>query len=176
MLKDVLGHSLDEIATLLDLTPPAVKAALHRGRARLARIETPARAQGRARHRRLVARYAALFNARDWDGVRALLAEDVRLDLVSRVQRAGKRNVGNYFSNYDRLADWHLVPAWLDGREVIAVLSRRAGRAAELLHRARGGERRHRRDPRFPLCAVHRSRGQVRTKPGVTSSCRRRIW
>jgi RNA polymerase sigma-70 factor (ECF subfamily) len=69
----------------------------------------------------LVARYAELFNARDWDGVRALLAEDVRLDLVSRVRRAGKVNVGNYFSNYDRFDDWHLMPAWLDGREVIAV-------------------------------------------------------
>ena len=30
-LKDVLGHSLDEIAALLELTLPTVKAALHRG-------------------------------------------------------------------------------------------------------------------------------------------------
>src|SRR5262249_22977027 len=36
ILKDVLGHSLDEIAALLELTIPAVKAALHRGRVRLA--------------------------------------------------------------------------------------------------------------------------------------------
>jgi len=35
VLKDVLGHSLEEIGALLDLTLPAVKAALHRGRARL---------------------------------------------------------------------------------------------------------------------------------------------
>jgi RNA polymerase sigma-70 factor (ECF subfamily) len=119
ILKDVLGHSLDEIATLLDLSVPAVKAALHRGRARLRELRpvpsTPPAASP------LMIRYADLFNARDWDGVRALLAEDVRLDLVSRLRRAGKRNVGNYFSNYDRLGDWHLVPAWLDGREVIAV-------------------------------------------------------
>jgi hypothetical protein len=119
ILKDVLGHSLEEIGALLDLTLPAVKAALHRGRARLRELRpvpsTPPVASP------LMVRYADLFNARDWDGVRALLAEDVRLDLVSRLQRAGKRNVGNYFSNYDRLGDWHLVPAWLDGREVIAV-------------------------------------------------------
>ena len=120
VLKDVLGHSLDEIAVLLELTPPAVKAALHRGRMRLRESKPGAREAPRAASQ-LVARYADLFNARDWDGVRALLAEDVRLDLVSRVQRAGKRNVGNYFSNYDRLDDWHLVPAWLDGREVVAV-------------------------------------------------------
>ena len=67
-----------------------------------------------------MARYAALFNARDWDGVRAMLAEDVQLDLVSRAQRAG-RAVGNYLTNYDRLHDWRLAPAWLEGREVIAV-------------------------------------------------------
>jgi RNA polymerase sigma-70 factor (ECF subfamily) len=120
VLKDVLGHSLEEIAALLDLSIPAVKAALHRGRARLRASKPPAHAAPRTAST-LIARYASLFNARDWDGVRALLAEDVRLDLVSRVQRAGKRNVGNYFSNYDRLDDWFLAPAWLDGREVIAV-------------------------------------------------------
>jgi RNA polymerase sigma-70 factor (ECF subfamily) len=127
VLKDVLGHSLDEIAALLELTLPAVKAALHRGRERLRESVPPARAARAASP--LIARYAALFNARDWDGVRALLAEDVQLDLVSRVRRAGKRSVGNYFSNYERLDDWHLVPAWLDGREVVAVY--RDARAAQ---------------------------------------------
>lgn len=119
ILKDVLGHSLEEIAAMLDLTLPAVKAALHRGRTRLRepRSEPPAPSVASP----LIVRYADLFNARDWDGVRTLLAEDVRLDLVSRVRRAGKRNVGNYFSNYDQLDDWYLVPAFLDGREVIAV-------------------------------------------------------
>src|SRR5207237_1142655 len=32
VLKDVLGHSVEEIASLVGLTVPAVKAALHRGR------------------------------------------------------------------------------------------------------------------------------------------------
>jgi RNA polymerase sigma-70 factor, ECF subfamily len=119
ILKDVLGHSLEEIAAMLDLTLLAVKAALHRGRTRLRepRSEPPAPSVASP----LIVRYADLFNARDWDGVRTLLAEDVRLDLVSRVRRAGKRNVGNYFSNYDQLDDWYLVPALLDGRQVIAV-------------------------------------------------------
>jgi len=119
ILKDVLEHSLEEIAALLELSLPAVKAALHRGRKRLRDLgpgACPPRTVSPT-----VARYAGLFNARDWDGVRALLAEDVRLSLVSRLQRVGGRNVGNYFSNYDRMHDWHLVPAWLDGREVIAV-------------------------------------------------------
>ena len=119
ILKDVLGHSLDEIAALLELSLPAVKAALHRGRVRLRELKvTPPIAPPQTSP--AVARYVALFNARDWDGVRAMLAEDVQLDLVSRAQRAG-RAVGNYLTNYDRLHDWRLAPAWLEGREVIAV-------------------------------------------------------
>jgi RNA polymerase sigma factor (sigma-70 family) len=123
ILKDVLGHSLEEIAALLELSVPAVKAALHRGRTRLRELSAasvpagPPRAVSKA-----VARYVALFNARDWDGVRAMLAEDVKLDLVSRWKRAGRRDVGAYFTNYGSKSDWHLVPAWLDGREVVAVL------------------------------------------------------
>lgn len=122
ILKDVLGHSLEEIAALLELSVPAVKAALHRGRTglrdRLASVdETPPRPASP-----IVARYAALFNAHDWDGVRAMLADEVRLDLVARSQRTGRREVEAYFSNYERLFDyWHFVPAWLDGSEVLAV-------------------------------------------------------
>jgi RNA polymerase sigma-70 factor (ECF subfamily) len=121
ILKDVLGHSVEEIADLLDLTVPAVKAALHRGRERL-RTAPPSREPPIARHAMspAVVRYATLFNARDWDGVRALLAEDVRLDLVSRSQRSGRRAVGGYLTNYAAHRGWRLVPAWLEGREVLA--------------------------------------------------------
>jgi len=121
ILKDVLGHSLEEIGALLEFSLPAVKAALHRGRGRLRELaEAPQAAAPPRQTSPVVARYVALFNARDWDGVRAMLAEDVQLDLVSRSQRAG-REVGAYMTNYERLHDWHLVPAWLEGREVIAV-------------------------------------------------------
>ena len=123
ILKDVLDHTLDEIADLLGLSVPAVKAALHRGRSLLRQgpASTPDAAPARAATPELQ-RYAHLFNARDWDGVRALLADDVRLDLVSRRKAAGRREVGVYFSNYERLDDWRLAPAWLDGRAVLAVL------------------------------------------------------
>lgn len=121
ILKDVLGYSLDEIAGLLDLSVSAVKAALHRGRTRLRELaETTEAPAPRRQTSAALERYASLFNARDWDGVRAMLADDVRLDLVSRWQRSG-RDVGTYYTNYDKHHDWHLVPGWLDGREVIAV-------------------------------------------------------
>jgi RNA polymerase sigma-70 factor (ECF subfamily) len=124
ILKDVLDHSLEEIAGQLELSVPAVKAALHRGRALLrefADVQLPA-APERAISPAL-AGYARLFNAHDWDGVRALLASDVRLDLVSRRKAAGRQDVGGYFSNYARTAGWRLAPAWLEGREVLAVLA-----------------------------------------------------
>jgi RNA polymerase sigma-70 factor (ECF subfamily) len=123
ILKDVLDHSLEEIAALLEFSVPAVKAALHRGRARLESLSAAAAAEHTTPHfmSPAVARYAALFNARDWDGVRAMLVDDVRLDLVSREKRAGRGDVGHYFMNYDRAHDWHLVPGRLDGREVLAV-------------------------------------------------------
>ncbi|MFI4929925.1 MAG: sigma factor-like helix-turn-helix DNA-binding protein, partial [Burkholderiales bacterium] len=122
ILKDVLEHSLDDIAAELNMSVPAVKAALHRGRAALPAAAGNAPA-GAARAREVspaLRRYASLFNAHDWDGVRALLADDVKLDLVSRRKLAG-REVGSYFTNYDGAGDWHLSAAWLDGREVLGV-------------------------------------------------------
>ncbi len=123
ILKDVLGHSVDEMAELLELSVPAVKAALHRGRERLRMLaeSAPREAMPAPPASPDIARYVALFNAREWDAVRAMLAEDVRLDLVSRVQKSGRRDVSAYFTNYDSVHDWQLVPAWLDGVEVIVV-------------------------------------------------------
>src|SRR5262249_56045411 len=68
-----------------------------------------------------VARYVALFNDRDWDGLRAMLADDVRLIQSSYPLRAGAADVGMFFGIYSRSDPVRLVPAWLDGREVIAV-------------------------------------------------------
>jgi RNA polymerase sigma-70 factor (ECF subfamily) len=121
ILKDVLDYSLEEIAALLDTSVPAIKAALHRGRARLqTKKETTTPSQPIASA--ALIRYAELFNAHDWDGVRALLVDDVKLEVVSRQTLSGEA-VRRYFTNYERAADWHLVPAWLDGHEVLAVFA-----------------------------------------------------
>jgi len=120
ILKDVLDYPLEEIADELELSVPAVKAALHRGRERLRELAGSPTPAPRPLSPALV-RYADLFNAHDWDGVRAMLADDVRLDLVSRRKAAGRREVGMYFTNYESVRGWRLVPGWLDGREVLAV-------------------------------------------------------
>jgi hypothetical protein len=112
ILKDVLGHSIEEIALLLDLSTAAAKAALHRGRLRLRthRDAAPKAPIPVLPVSATVARYAALFNARDWEGIRALLADEVRLDLVSRSQRFGRRDVGGYAANYARFDDCTWCP------------------------------------------------------------------
>ena len=129
ILKDVIGHSLEEIADLLDTTVPAVKAALHRGRLRLG---PPAAVADAARDTPppspALLRYTALFNSRDWDGVRSMLVSDVKLDLVSREKRRGLADVSRYFENYGSITGWHLSPGWLEGREVIVVHTAPEGR------------------------------------------------
>jgi RNA polymerase sigma-70 factor (ECF subfamily) len=100
ILKDVLGHSLEETAETMGTTVMAVKAALVRGRARL-REQEREEADGAATTRAELDRYASLFNARDWDGLRALVGDDCRLDLVSKSQRRGKQ-VGMYFGRYEK--------------------------------------------------------------------------
>lgn len=122
ILKDVLDQSLEEIAAMLDLTVNAVKAHLARGRARLKAVNAQASARPAPRAPSpAVARYVALFNGRDWDGLRAMLADDVRLIQSTYPARVGAADVGMFFGIYSRSAPVRLAPAWLDGREVIAV-------------------------------------------------------
>jgi RNA polymerase sigma-70 factor (ECF subfamily) len=120
ILADVLGHALHEIAQLLETSVPAVKASLHRGRARLrdlgpqlARDTPPALPPEHHAQARL---YAERFNARDFDGLRALLAEEVRLQLVGRLEMTGKAQVSSYFGNYARIDGWRVEPAAIEGR------------------------------------------------------------
>jgi len=122
ILKDVLDQSLEEIAALLGLTVNAVKAHLARGRTRLKAVNAAPPAQPVPRPPSpAVARYVALFNRRDWEGLRALLADDVRLVQSAHPPRAGAADVGMFFEIYAKSAPARLAPAWLEGREVIAV-------------------------------------------------------
>jgi RNA polymerase sigma factor (sigma-70 family) len=126
ILKDILDEPLAEIALLLDLTVDSVKAHLARGRARLREINAKSSQLPEAKSpSAAVARYAALFNQRDWDGLRALLADDVKLNQSTHPVRVGSADVGTFFSIYAKIDGVWLAPAWLDGREVIAVFENR---------------------------------------------------
>jgi RNA polymerase sigma-70 factor, ECF subfamily len=125
ILMDVLGCSLQEICEVMDFGLPAVKAALHRGRARLRELADepdglPRPLLSEADRKRLGA-YVAHFNARDFDAIRDMIADDVRLDLVSKTRMSGKAEVSRYFGNYAKVHDWHLVPGLVEGRPAILV-------------------------------------------------------
>jgi RNA polymerase sigma-70 factor (ECF subfamily) len=125
ILMDVLGYSLEEIAAIVAVSVPAVKAALHRGRGRLRRLaETPEDAPAPVLaepQRALLIRYVDRFNARDFDAIRDLLADEVRLDLVSRRRLNGRTEVGGYFTNYAKIPGWRLVPGIVEGRPAALV-------------------------------------------------------
>jgi len=125
ILMDVLGFSLRDICEVMDCSLPAAKAALHRGRAQLRQIadepdDAPQQKLSDADRARLGA-YVAHFNARDFDTIRAMISDDVRLDLVSKTRMNGKAEVLRYFGNYSRVSDWHLVPGLVEGHPAILV-------------------------------------------------------
>ena len=125
ILMDVLGHSLQEISEVLDTTVPAVKANLHRGRQRLVELasepdDRPPAALAAADRERLAA-YVARFNARDFDALRAQLADEVKVEVVNRTRLNGRSEVSRYFGNYSQSRDWRLVTGLADRRPAVLV-------------------------------------------------------
>jgi RNA polymerase sigma-70 factor, ECF subfamily len=123
ILSDVLGHSLAEVCEIVGGNLPAAKAALQRGRDRLRALateadEAPVPALAEPERTRLKA-YVERFNAHD--AVRAMLAEDVRLELVNRVRLDGKKSVAPYFGNYATRPHWRFVAGFVDCRPAILV-------------------------------------------------------
>jgi len=125
ILRDVLGYSVAETCEIMESTIPAVKSALQRGRARLKELagkpdDVAPPTLSEPERERLVA-YVDRFNARDFDAIRAMLADDVRVDLVNRLQLRGRVEVGEYFHRYALGNDWRFVPGFVDGRAAILV-------------------------------------------------------
>ncbi|MBB3441010.1 sigma-70 family RNA polymerase sigma factor [Rhizobium sp. BK379] len=120
ILKDVLGESLADIAALLELSVDAVKAHLSRGRASLRAVSDMRREVAPPPSPEAL-NFAALFNARDWDALRRLLADDVRLRQARRPEISGAADVGRFFTYYAEYPPVRIEPAWLEGREILLV-------------------------------------------------------
>ena len=124
VLADVLEYSIEEIAELLGSTLPAVKAALHRGRVRLKTLSTATLSESpdmsSTESLRLRA-YADSFNSRDFDTLRDLLAEDVKLDLVNRLRLSGRKDVSVYFGRYAENSDWKFTAGMAEDRPALFV-------------------------------------------------------
>jgi RNA polymerase sigma-70 factor (ECF subfamily) len=125
IFKDVLGYSLVEISELLDATVPEIKATLHRGRTKLRDLSQNPEAdapQLDARERALLSQYVERFNAYDFDALRMMLADEVRLDLVARTKLQGADTIAdNYFYKYNETRNWRFAAGMVEAHPAILV-------------------------------------------------------
>jgi RNA polymerase sigma-70 factor (ECF subfamily) len=125
ILMDVLGYSLGEIGAIMDSSVPAVKSALHRGRTRLYELanepDDAAPPELSPAERTLLAAYIERFNARDYDAVRAMLADEIHLTLVNKLELRGRPEVEHYYTNYARATPRRFQLGFVDGRPALLV-------------------------------------------------------
>ena len=123
LLKDVFDYTLEEIAELVGSTVGGVKAALNRGRSKLAASPEPVRSNREVNPElsRLLYLYVDRFNKRDWEGLRELVSADAQLRVADRF--AGPIDESPYFGNYERQrVPWRLAVAEVDGELAVTVL------------------------------------------------------
>jgi RNA polymerase sigma factor (sigma-70 family) len=125
ILKDVLGHTVDEIASISDCTPAAAKSALQRGRMALRQLaQLPADTQLPLMPdaaRKKMAAFVDLFRTGDFDAIRAMLADDVKLDLVNRLKWEGRDKIAPYFTRYAEETKWRFAFGAVEGRTAMLV-------------------------------------------------------
>jgi RNA polymerase sigma-70 factor (ECF subfamily) len=122
LLKDVLDYRLTEVADVVDSTLGGVKAALHRGRAKLRTHHgtPPARVELDDEQRQLLDEYLDCFNRRDWDALRRVLQADARVELVGVKEFEVLDPDAPYFRNYSTLPwEWKLSVAWVDDKPIV---------------------------------------------------------
>ena len=123
LLKDIFDYTLEEIAELVSSTVGGVKAALNRGRMKLAASSEPVttRREVSPELSRLLHLYVERFNKRDWDGLRKLISADARLRVADRF--IGSLDESPYFGNYERQTVlWRLAVAEVDGDLAVVAL------------------------------------------------------
>jgi RNA polymerase sigma-70 factor (ECF subfamily) len=128
ILKDVLVHSLVEIAAITGVSHAAVKSALQRGRVRLRELASaPADVSPPILSDAMRARlnkYVDGFKEGDFDTVRAMLADDVKLDLVAKMRKHGSGEVSEYYTAYAAAKQWAFAAGVVDGRPAMLVYDR----------------------------------------------------
>ncbi|GMB80277.1 sigma-70 family RNA polymerase sigma factor [Shinella zoogloeoides] len=125
ILKDVLGHSIEEVASIAECTPAAAKSALQRGRTRLRQLAQmppdPRLPLMPEASRQKMAAFVDLFRAGDFDAIRAMLADDVKLELVNRLKLEGREKIAPYFTRYAEETKWRFSLGAVEGRPAMLV-------------------------------------------------------
>jgi RNA polymerase sigma-70 factor (ECF subfamily) len=123
LLKDVFDYSLEDIADLVESTTGGVKAALNRGRGKLATLtDAPASKRKASKAELALLRlYVDRFNRRDWQGVRELASADARLTVADCF--AGRLADSPYFVEYERpIVSWRMALGEADGEMAVVIL------------------------------------------------------
>jgi RNA polymerase sigma-70 factor (ECF subfamily) len=144
VLKDAFEFSLEEIAELLGTSVGAVKAALHRGRARLVEAKDEEAMSARpVPSRELVDRFVALYTAQDLPGLIALMRDGGSVENVGSGYEFGRESFRSGESWFHRAVFGH--PEWpaefqyeaarvelvvLDGEPMVLGFATRRGREA----------------------------------------------
>jgi RNA polymerase sigma-70 factor (ECF subfamily) len=122
LLREVLGFSAREVAELLETTVASVNSALQRARA-VVRERTPSHSQQQelaglgAEVRGIAARYADAWESSDVDGIVAMLAEDVRLEMPPMPEwYQGPDAVRDVLAFGPLTHRWRLLPTWANGQ------------------------------------------------------------
>jgi RNA polymerase sigma-70 factor, ECF subfamily len=129
LLKDVFDYTIEEVADLVDSTPGGVKAALHRGREKLATARRPPEMPPRmsSETQRLLQLYVDRFNQRDWDGLRELIAADATVRVADRFE--GPISDAPYLGRYARASvttPLFAVLSEIDGEPAIVIYAESA--------------------------------------------------
>ena len=126
ILRDVLGWTGPEVASLLDTTIAAVNSALQRARATIdAALPERAFTAAASDERELLQRYLAAWNRGDIDDLVGLLREDAEIRMPDR-ELVGARKIGLFFRD---------VAAGGDLRTLRLTPTRANGRPAVVFHR-----------------------------------------
>ncbi len=99
LLKDVFDLSLEETALALRTSVGAVKAALHRGRGRLAEIDGESFESQPTVSSELLERFMAALTARDFDALLPLLGENATAELVGGNVMEGRERYQVFFAH-----------------------------------------------------------------------------
>ena len=97
VMKEVLGYSLDEIATTLDTSVGAIKAALNRARGRLHKQSMPPASY--AADKEMVNQFLHALQKTDLDTLRSICASELHVELVGGAEMRSFEESKNFFAH-----------------------------------------------------------------------------
>lgn len=134
VLKDLFDMSLEESARILGSSIGAIKAALHRGRARLHDAQSTRPKARMNPGKALLDRFAQLYNDRDMAGLVALMLDDGGIEMMGVEMEVGRKyferkETGWFAHNFQFMpAGTRWEPIDYNGDPIVLVLAKHEGK------------------------------------------------